>query len=284
MYCSPSHNKQSSYTCYTKDELIRIAKYYNDQSHNNKSSQITKIKIKGRSKQQLWKDLYKTFGNRCNEEACWIEQDFVKTKDSTLRETFRPKRPKKWEQENYTTWLSNVDIDRIMEQYEQKYPNFVYLKTVPRDCEIDGAVSCPLKNFNIADAYKKGIRYVGSVVNLDTSDKPGSHWVAWFADMRKKNVATLEFYDSYASPIHREIMDTFDIFEKELATIGIKTKIDWNRVAKQRDNYSCGSYSVFFIVNRLNGKTLRQLEKMDLSTEKMQKFKLSIFRPSTHTN
>lgn len=279
MYCSPSHNGLSNYTCYTRDELARIAKYYNE---SQKKAGI-KVKINNRSKQQLWKDLYKAFGDRCKDESCWIEKPTIKKAIPVSEaEIFRPKMPKDWKKDNYTTWLSNIDIDKIMEQYQEKYPNFLYLKAVPSDCLQDGALQCPLKNFNIATAYKNGYRYIAQVRNNMNSRSSGQHWWAWFADLGGKGgkTAKFSFFDSYGSEIPKDIMHNFEIFADDLAKIGIKSKIDRNHVPKQRDNYSCSTYSIYFIVKMLEGKTLRQIEKMNLPTEKMQKFKLSIFRPA----
>jgi hypothetical protein len=40
--------------------------------------------------------------------------------------------PDSWE-DDPNTWLSNHDIDKVMQQYAQTYPEFVYLTTQPSD-------------------------------------------------------------------------------------------------------------------------------------------------------
>ncbi len=271
MYCAPDRESQKL-TCYKKDELIKLAKAYNE-SHSNK------INIKNKTQAQLLKGLREALGNKCKDESCWIEQDFAKKNSKMLKEAFRPKMPKIWKYENYTTWLSSLDIDKVMEQYQKKYPDFLYINAIPIDCEIDGTLQCPLKNFDIIKAYKNGVRMIGSPQNSDINTGPGEHWFVWFVDLRKKNKAIMTFMDSYGSKYPYEIEHTFKLFEKDLKKIGIESTMDWNKTQWQQDNFSCGTYSLFFLTKLLEGKTLKQIEKMDLTTERMQKFKKQVFRP-----
>lgn len=272
MYCAPDRESQKL-TCYKKDELIKLAKAYNE-SHSNK------INIKNKTQAQLLKGLREALGNKCNDESCWIEQDFAKKNARMLKEAFRPKMPKIWKYENYTTWLSSLDIDKVMEQYQKKYPDFLYINAIPIDCEIDGTLQCPLKNFDIVKAYKNGVRCVGSIENTAASYSNGEHWIAWFIKLPSKSgkKAEMSFFDSYGSLIPKEIMRSFKIFQHDLEQIGIKSTIDRNKVRKQYDGFSCGTYSLFFLIKMLEGKTLKQIEKMKMTTEQMQKFKKQIFR------
>lgn len=272
MYCAPDRESQKM-TCYKKDELIKLAKAYNE-SHRNK------INIKNKTQAQLLKGLREALGNKCNDESCWIEQDFAKKNARMLKEAFRPKMPKIWKYENYTTWLSSLDIDKVMEQYQKKYPDFLYINAIPIDCEIDGTLQCPLKNFDIVKAYKNGVRKIGCILNTANSASNGEHWNTWFVKLPSKlgEIAELTFFDSYASPPSKEIMNTLNIFKTNLEKIKIKSKIDWNHSRKQYDSYNCGIYSIYFIIKSLEGKTLKQIEKMKMTTEQMQKFKKQIFR------
>ena len=49
-----------------------------------------------------------------------------------FQDSFKPYQPDKWEK-NPNTWLSTIDINRVMEQYEDAYPNFQYLGANPID-------------------------------------------------------------------------------------------------------------------------------------------------------
>lgn len=268
MYCAPDRESQKL-TCYKKDELIKLAKAYNE-SHSNK------INIKNKTQAQLLKGLREVLGNKCKDESCWIEQDFAKKNSKMLKEAFRPKMPKIWKYENYTTWLSSLDIDKVMEQYQKKYPDFLFLGSQARDCVVGGNIDCRLKKFDIKKAYNNGVRKIAEILNTDLYSGPGIHWQAFYIDIKK---GTITFFDSYGEKFLKETGEMLEKFKKELESIGIKCKIDWNKVRFQRDNYNCGIYSAFFVIKSLEGKTLKQIEKMDLTTEKMQKFKKQVFRP-----
>ena len=43
-------------------------------------------------------------------------------------------------------------------------------------------------NFNIDKLKSDGKNRIGMVVNLDTHDKDGSHWVAFYSDLKSKKV------------------------------------------------------------------------------------------------
>ena len=47
-------------------------------------------------------------------------------------DSFRPDMPNTWSS-NPNTWLSTIDINKVMEQYEEAYPKFQYLGANPID-------------------------------------------------------------------------------------------------------------------------------------------------------
>ena len=85
------------------------------------------------------------------------------------------------------------------------------------------------------------------VVNLDPSWKPGSHWIAaCFRKTKKKNV--LEIFDSYGMAPN------------------IKTGKEWKIIHnphkfQKMGSIVCGHYSVYFVKNRLKGKTFKNILK-----------------------
>ena len=139
-WCSP-HKENNGYTCYSLDDLQKIAKSYNKTSHQ-------KIKVSGKSRKQLWDGIRQALSNKCNNEICWAKQDFMNDR-SIIKETFRPKMPQKWKEENLTTWLNTDDINRVMKQYEKKYPDFFFVGPIPLDCGINSDLQCQLTNFDI---------------------------------------------------------------------------------------------------------------------------------------
>ena len=87
--CSP--NKQKSFTCFSKNDLIYICKSYN--SSNNE-----KINIKNKSKKELWRKLRERLKDDCKNEMCWLKQKFIPESVSSkhFKETFKPEYPKEW--------------------------------------------------------------------------------------------------------------------------------------------------------------------------------------------
>lgn len=271
MYCSPSRNKQKI-TCYSHNSLLKIAKEY------NRISPSYKIKTTNQTKLQLWKQIRNGLSNKCNNEICWIDQDFIKKMGDKeiLKETFRPKMPKSWKYDP-TTWLVTDDINKAMIQYEKLYNNFLFIGPLPLDCGIDTNLRCELTNFNINKIYKSGIRFIGLVYNTDTSSGPGQHWFAIFIDMAKHNDITL--YDSYGA---KPLPEMFDLMKKIQSDLkngnNLNMKINWNKKRHQYDGFNCGMYSMNYIINRLKGKTLKQIENMKISTKKMQEMKKYLYR------
>ena len=123
--CNPSNNNKS--TCFDFDALVKIAKGWNKE-HNKKEDKITIPKVNSTStKKALWKKIDKKLNNVCNSEWCWIEQEFVrKIGNKDLEGLFRPKMPRSWKKNKYE-WLSSVDIESVMDQYEEKYPEFKFI-------------------------------------------------------------------------------------------------------------------------------------------------------------
>lgn len=272
-WCAPNR-ENNRLTCYSTEQLKNIARAYNDSCLG-----CNKIKINNSTKIQLWKEIREALNNRCKNEICWIEQDFVrKTVDKELlKNTFRPKMPTVWKKENYTTWLNTNDINNVMKQYEKKYNDFIFIGPVPIDCGIETELRCQLTNFDINKLYKNGIKTIGIVYNTDPSFRGGEHWFGVFIDLRNKQ-CKFEYYDSYATNPPYEIKELYNKLKLELKTNNIELLFNRNKVRKQYDEYSCGVYSMNFIIERLNGKTITQLDKMKLDTNHMMKLKKKWYR------
>jgi hypothetical protein len=115
----------------------------------------------------------------------------------------RPKMPSEW-LKNRREWLSNFDIDDVMKEYEN-LPDVRYLGAVPIDFDKDLGGYCVVQyicDMNVESDWKKGIRKYALVINLDTHDKGGSHWVSMFVDLNK---AGIYFFDSYGFKPETEI-------------------------------------------------------------------------------
>ena len=217
LHCSPK-NSNTNYSCLSHQSLKKIA------NSINKNQPSFKIKTNS-NKKLLWNSIKNHFQSKCKTEWCWIQQQTVKRlNDSIINKSFRPVMPSSWINNN-REWLSTVDIENVMEQYEEKYNNFLFIGPVPIDFDsnhkMGGCVVDELCNLNINNLYKKNITKLGIVFNLDKHNEPGSHWVALFSNFKDK---TIYYYDSYATSPTKEIKILMNRIDNQLTKIHPKKK------------------------------------------------------------
>ena len=109
-----------NFTCYKPKSLKYLKDKWN-KSNNTKKIKATKPK-------EIWKKLKKRLSKKCNDEKCWLDQDFIKNdKTSELNNyTFAPETPNKW-YKNKNQWLSSSDILKVMRQYEHENKDFKFI-------------------------------------------------------------------------------------------------------------------------------------------------------------
>ena len=101
-----------------------------------------------------------------------------------IRKFFKPPSPK-----GKYDWLSSIDIADVMEQYEKKYPDFIFLGPVPIDFD---EILTEVGQMNLKTLANKKKR-IGIVFNTDPHDMPGEHWISMFIDLNDKTIC---FFDS----------------------------------------------------------------------------------------
>lgn len=260
MNCAPD-NPYPSKTCFDKNELIEIAFAFN---LNASASQ--QIAVYGRSKEDLWNDIYIRLSNVCSHEACWIEQDFIKNirnkalKEKLLKYTFKPKMPPAKH-----SWLSTSDINSVLQQYMFVDTHFLFLGALPADFYKVLPFS-----FRKMQFYKR----IACVLNLDTHDKGGSHWVALFVDRASK---TIEYFDSVGHPPNKWISKFISKLLKHFDVQG-SWSVKINSTVHQLQNSECGIYAIYFIIQRLLGRSFEQISSHVIRDSKMNKFRNLIFR------
>ncbi len=248
MYCSPK-NKNNKNTCFSNKALVKIAKEYNIQ-HKDSIQIPTKINPANRTK--LWNNISVAMKRYtpCTEDFCLLDTALVKNiKDKEIQEdTFRPEKPEEW-YKNKTAWLSTLDIDIVMKQYE-KMTDFLFLGPVPIDFDtkigFGLCIANELCNLNLKALYKKGIRKIGVVFNLDPHYMSGSHWTALYANLDNGGIY---YFDSYAIKPPSEVEILMDRIKKqgnELITEGI---ININNLEK--DHSQTSKYQI------INKKTIK---------------------------
>lgn len=269
--CAPSvHDKRL--TCYSKSDLETIAKEYNKKYPKNR------IIISGKGKGQLWRELRKKLSSQCEQEWCWIDQNFMsRTKAKQIaKEAFRPKMPETWKDDKYT-WLATDDINSVMEQYEEEYPSFIFMGAVPIDCET--LSFCQLYNFDVVKLYRNGIKKIGVVFNLDYHYQGGSHWVAVFIDLDKHCDVT--YYDSYgktAPQLIRNFMENIINDCQQIKSLRNKIKFNYNKKRHQYGYSECGIYSQNYLIQRLKGKSLKEATEKKIPDKLMNEMRKYLYR------
>lgn len=263
--CSPHRADLES--CFTHAELIKIAKSYNSFTKicgEQLCFKVVPIKnIENKSHQDLYKSLESRFKKLCPDESCWITLDFInKIPDSQFVHnlkyfTFKPKMTgDRWK------WLSTIDIDFVLRQYQLVDPTFRFLGAQPADF-----LEIPSKT----ELIKSGIKHLGLVLNLDPSDKPGSHWVAIYIE----NLSSLDYFDSTGETPPKLIKRCISKLCKNL---GIqKEKIKINKEVHQTGDTECGVYSIYFIIQRILGNDFNTVTKSIVKDNAMNLFRNVIF-------
>jgi len=195
-YCSPLY--ANSVTCFTNEQLIKIAQTINKRVANTIA---IPSHLHESNRKKLWQDIQKNIHatNTCREDHCLLESpDILKSvSQHEIEETFRPEKPPSWVS-NKTQWLSTVDIRRVMKQYERKYKDFKFIGPTPIDFDYkimqNRCVLDELCNINLKELLQKNKYRIGVVFNLDPHYKTGSHWVALFIDCYTGGIY---FFDSY---------------------------------------------------------------------------------------
>ena len=270
-YCSPG-KKKYSFSCFSKTSLIKIAKAWNKENTKNK------IIIKGKTGRQLWNEIDNRLRKRCNNEMCWTKQRFIKDKE--LSQNFKPKKPKSWKSNKFE-WLSTLDIENVIKQYEHEYPNFKFIGAVPIDFdEKYGLGSCIVEELCKIDLRKmilNKIFQIGIVFNLDKHDQEGSHWVSMFIDLKKDGIY---YFDSYGSPEPKEVKKLAKRLLNQSKDLG-KSKMVYkvNDIRHQYRNSECGVYCINFIVEMLKGKSFEDYVKNVIKDMQMNEKRNIYFSP-----
>ena len=269
--------KKNGNSCFTKEQLVRIATAYNADNPKNK------IKFNTRTTaNELWNLIRKQLSNVCQNEWCWLDQNFAKGLRGNTSSTGRSgggtnldKRFKPRGTKSRTGWLSTTDIDEVMQMYEKIHDNFTFFGPVPIDFKV---INTELNDLNIEQLDRKHIYRIGIIFNLDPHDQDGSHWVAMYVDTYHKQIY---FFDSYGScPAPKEIMDLMVSLANKIRKLRGTRKIDMrcNTTRMQYANTECGVYSMYFILELLKGRSFDDVTKNIISDEEINKFRDVYFR------
>jgi hypothetical protein len=258
--CSPHNYQGDSISCYSRDNLIEIAKIYN-QTHNNK------IPIRSSdTKRTLWNNIQQSLRQACgDDETCWLRQPFLARSKLgvSLEDFFKPPAPLGPYQ-----WLSTKQIASVMKQHEKKHSYFKFFGPFPIDfMDVDYREAIQFRNPKTIQNPSNEI--IGVIFNMDPSDMAGSHWVALVINKRRgsisyfdsygdkvqfPNIARLSYTDSHGRtprdpsqiPMPPQIQQFIAEINQEL-----RFRVKVNTIQHQYANSECGVYSMHFILKSL---------------------------------
>ena len=279
LYCAPDVDTGDTTTCYSKEDLIFLAKAYN--RNKKKEHHIT---IKNKSKKQLWDILNQRLETDCQHEWCWLEKNFVPATyaKQTLKEKFRPEKPPEWN-DNPFEWLTTDDIKNVMKQYEKEHPSFLFMGPVPVDCP--SSITCALSGLDVDILINRlGKTKLGVIFNLDKHNQPGSHWVGTYMDFKKGKIL---YFDSVGLPPPKMIRNFLEKMKKScqeyyMKNFKKKKKVDIyvNQTRFQFGDSECGIFSMHFLISNLKGNTIKNFNKKDVNDNVMNELRHKYYRPN----
>ncbi len=284
--CAPGLEYEAG-SCIKIHILAEMARAYNqtasdtDKIYLSDSMEVINPK---KYKRYLVAEIDKRIGDKCTSQKCWSSQDFIdnmkkSAKDELKKYTHRPDSP-----EGKYTWLSTFDINKVIEQYEIKYNKNRDYKTAwygALPIDFKDLPQVPASHIDYHALYKKGVRQLSAIFNLDAHDQPGSHWVGFFADFSNSEKGGIYYYDSYGTKPGKEVRAFMREISRFMNEIGIplnKINVTHSKIQSQKGGSECGVYSIRFVVQML--KTGGDFEKVcsePISDERINKCRTVYF-------
>lgn len=274
--CAP-HLEFKNGSCIPLNILIKMSDSYNKFCDNNNINDkiILNSKLDTLYPEDYKKYLLLEIGKRFEgDQKDWINSKYLElldeeTKDQLENKVFRPDGP-----QGKFDWLSTIDINQVLYQYEDKYSDFKFLGAVPIDfMDLD---YLPFKNLDFNDFEKEGIRRIGIIFNTDKSYQKGKHWISLFCDFKN---AQIYFSDSVGIRPPKEVNEFMKNLEKYICKSNNNNNVDirYNQTQHQKGNSECGVYSINFILRLLKGKTFDHITRKRLKDEKVNKCRIKYF-------
>ena len=249
------------------DEALELVKRLIEKlaAQNNKD-----VRVSTMSKESII-DKAKEFLD-CDDESCiFAKKEFedvvgVRTAEDIKDKIFKPSGP--WKD---NTWLSNVNIDDVLDQWADIYPGYSHIPYKMIDT---------LKSVKIPSLYRDGIKTFSIVINTDKSTGKGIHWFCIFVEFTDKE-CFLEYFNSTGSrpmkQVHEWLHKTKHDIEQKLNK---PTKIvNASKIELQEGTSECGLFALWYIYSRLNGIPAEYFSKPEsASDDTMFEFRKYVFR------
>jgi hypothetical protein len=253
--CGPV--QENYFTCYDNDTLHKLRDGWNARHPD--------VRIETNDPKEIWTALKQRFGRMCRNEACWMKQLIGSPAEGT--DAFAPEAPKSWSRDP-DEWLTSEDIEDVMKQYEDKFPAFEFLGPSPSDYNAPKVAGVcvweELCHFSLKKYVDSGTHKIGVIFNTDPHTEDGAHWVSLFINIGSgagsgsglgagPNDNYIFFFDSTGDRPQKEIREFIKTVTQQGHALGIGFKYYENRKQHQKRNTECGMYSLFMIVNLIEG-------------------------------
>ena len=289
--CNPARHRKEGETCLSLEALERMKQVWNKthpnapikppQTRKNRNNKNININSKRKS---LWTQIREAMKHYydCETEFCVVKKIpglDKKERTNYTRKYFRPEKPAEWNKKQ-TSWLDSFNIEDVMNQYEEAYPNFEFIGPVPIDFDAPApenpllgkwgkCIVDELCKLDVAEVNKKGTEKIGIIFNLDKHDEPGSHWVCGFVDYPNKSAY---YFDSYGLPPPPEVSRFLERCKEQ----GCET-ILYNDIRHQRKDSECGMYCLYTIICLLKGKSFQDICMSVIKDDTMNAFRDVLF-------
>lgn len=155
--------------------------------------------------------------------------------------------------------LSNYNIDDILKQYSLWFNDFTYLNFNMRNYADysfrDGYIENnpdTLATVKVSDWYPAK-KKLGCVINTDTYQGPGKHWMALFVDTTV-TPCSVEFFNSSGNAPLLEYQRWLEKTKLQLEDLKLPAKTyAVSKIQHQDSRSECGVYSLLYIYARLKG-------------------------------
>jgi len=221
---------------------------------------------------------------RCKTERCWVDRSNMnpEKKKQIIKKYFRPDMPDEWKSDP-DQWLDSNNINEVMKQYEEIFPDFKYYGSNPIDFSSPDpydpdalskrkCLNDSICKLHLNDLLSKGITRLGFVYNLDPSNKGGSHWIASFTDIPGHRTY---YFDSYGMKPPPQIAR----FMRSLTLQDSKMKLEYNAIRFQYGDTECGMYCLYFLIRMLAGDNFREFCRSAPRDPKMLELRKWLFSP-----
>ena len=134
----------------------------------------------------------------------------------------------------------------------------------------------------IKKLIKKGIVRLGTIFNTGTLQSGGKHWVALFLNLKHKdymNKFTIEYFDSVGNNPLNEIKTFMNQLKEQICKNDcIPIHLHVKQLSHQKGNSECGVYCLYFITERLKGRTYVDIQSQLTPDAVMEKWRSKFFR------